>query len=477
MKKTMFRYSLMAALVCGLSMSFVACSDDDDDNNSSSEVLADEPTDEAVKAWSWVSVLTDESTQPTDWQNKSYTATIGEQSSNNPTARLIYVSDLNDAKTSFASIAGCKPEELSGKKTVSAGSYGSMTWNISAKGAQNIATVDVNCPLLKSLSQIIYCTEDQASDNASAITGNCYYRLGDVVEDEDGFYWVCVQPSFLGKKNKDSYWVNVFNADPETGKGENTGKTPGIPTKNIYSKYNKKYNDNTILLPTGLKMDRKQNYNFCNLIWALQRPDSYLDYANIEAIGLAGLPSKYHRETFLRMLQENWKDYHIYQKVFNLDEQEMESIKELNFFYYGYHWKVGSTAGVWIYNSKGYQRNYTGCLDDDDTLFEMKMMGYGFDVRRYASDPNQDAKCAAHNTNGMPPAKQFELGAGYWVLRVATGKQLDKNYDPYQKMAAVYDVYVFNTSFEFPYRIGPDVDVPTDQELAENEEDENEVYD
>ena len=66
--KKILNLLLMAAMVCGLSLAVTSCKDSDDDNNDGNgggdtEVLAGEPSDEAVKAWSWVSVLTDETTQ------------------------------------------------------------------------------------------------------------------------------------------------------------------------------------------------------------------------------------------------------------------------------------------------------------------------------------------------------------------------------------------------------------------------------
>ena len=151
MKKN-FYFLLMAVLVCGLSLSVTSCKDDDkNDSNGGddSELVEGGLSEEDAQAWSWISVLTDEATQESGWQKKSYDVTIGLQSDNDPGARLIIVSDLDDAKANFASLAGCEPEELNGPKTVSAGNYGSMTWNISEQGAPNIATVEVKSPLFK----------------------------------------------------------------------------------------------------------------------------------------------------------------------------------------------------------------------------------------------------------------------------------------------------------------------------------------
>jgi hypothetical protein len=177
------------------------------------------------------------------------------------------------------------------------------------------------------------------------------------------------------------------------------------------------------------------------------------------------------------LLGEKWDKYGIYEKIFNHSKDELQRLDRVYFFYNGYHWKVGTTAGVWIYESTGPKLNYTGSLKGDDTLFEMAKAGYGFDVRRYASDPKQDTKCASTSKSGMAPAKQFANGHGYWVIRVATGKQLDKNYEPYRDMGKVWDTFTFNiTGREFPYRYGAKAPTYTDKELAEIEEDENEVY-
>jgi hypothetical protein len=478
MMKKNFYFLLMAALVCGLSVT--SCKDDDkNDNNGGTDtgMVEDGISEEDAQAWSWVSIMTDETTQETGWQNKSYDVTIGQQSDNDQSARLIIVSNLDDAKANFSTIAGCAPEELNTTKTVSAGSYGSMTWNISEPSAPNIATVEVKSPLLKT-TKLIYCTEEQSPDNASNITGNCYYRLGDVIEDPDGFYWVCVQPSFLGKKFNDSYWVNIFNA-AESGRGVNTKKLPGIPSKFICSKYNKnkKYNNNTILLPTGLKENRQQTFNFCNLLWALLNTNYFFN----EVVGygfnvVAGLPAKYHGRTYFRLLGEKWDKYGIYEKIFNHSKKELERMDRVYFFYNGYHWKTGTTAGVWIYESTGPKLNYTGSVKDDDTLFEMVKAGYGFDVRRYASDPLQDKDCASTGKDGMPPAKQFNNQNdknvwGIWVMRVATGKQLDKKYNHYKPMNKMSNICNFNeTKFNVIYKTGEKATPVTDEQLAQDEE-------
>ena len=467
MKKNIFNYSLMAALMCGLSMGFVACSDDDN-NNVTNEVMNPEQTDEALDAWLWVSTLTDADEQTDNWQQKSYEITVGQQSTNTGD-RLVFVSDFADARKTFASWAGCDPDELKAAKTLKAGELATLNWQPAAAGAQNIAVVTIDSKkLLKGATRIVFCTEDQAGDNATAINGNCYYRLGDVVKDDEGFYWVCVQPSFLGKKNNDSYWLNVFNENPETNPSRVGDNVPAIPEKYIYSKYDKKYNGNTILLPTCLKTDRKQLFNFANFLWAVA--DSMGFSYDDTRKGLCGIDYKYHGHHYVMKVSKFWQEEKLFEAILNMSYEDFSKFKrQLHFFHHGYHWKVGSTAGVWMYTSDRLEDDYTGNMDTDDTLYEMKKSGegYGFNIHRYAGNPNVP-NIVSRLGDDRAPAYQFtpEFDNCYWVVRMATGKQLDKNYKPYKALDEnkFETVYSFNESMK--QEVGEGTDVIEDDDDA-----------
>ena len=64
MKRKVFNWMLMAALVCGLSLSVTSCKDDDDDNTSEQRNADADPLDtpEAQTAWRWLCALTDAQT-------------------------------------------------------------------------------------------------------------------------------------------------------------------------------------------------------------------------------------------------------------------------------------------------------------------------------------------------------------------------------------------------------------------------------
>lgn len=453
MKKSVLHLWLIAALLCGMSLIVTSCKDDDknDGNGNGSEndteIVDANDTPERQMAWLWLWSLTDAEALPDNWDQQQYEATIGEESRNYANTRVIFVRDMTDARSNFSAITGCDPNDLKSAKTFSAGDWGEMAWAPSPQGADHIATVQVNSSLMPRLERIIYCTPDQADVNATSIKGTCYYRLGDVIEDKDGYYWVCIRPSFSQNKADDSYWVNIFNADPTTGKGEKTGKTPGVPQDNIYSTYNKKYNGNAILLPTALKSNREHMYMLSNLIHALLFPEDYKEKVGTQGKGLCGFDYQYHGANYLRRVNQYWREHGIWEKLFNKSSAVMKDYTRLKFFYNGYHWKFGSTAGFWIYTStnRGYQSQYTGSIEDDDILFEMKKEGSGFDVRKFAHDPNYDTSTDGKvREENWAPKFQTSGGSGYWVVRFRTGQQIDKKYDPMKNMSGTYDIYRYN---------------------------------
>ncbi len=239
------------------------------------------------------------------------------------------------------------------------------------------------------------------------------------------------------------------------------------------------------MLPTGLKMDRKQNYNFANLVWALLIPEKYKKIVDKfdDRLGIAGLPAKFHGPTFVQNVRDDWERQGIFQKVFHMDVKSLQGLEHLNLFYYGYHWKVGSTAGVWIYHTLKYELKFFGSLDDDDTLFEMKKAGYGFDITRYTSNPlASKATITDSNDKLLAPAVQFDekTGTGYWVIRVATGRQLDTNkkYNPYQPINGVYNISNYNDRNKVA--VGEDTYLPDtefDFDDDDDDDDDNEIDD
>ena len=441
MKKLMNLW-LLAALVCGLSLSVTSCKDDDDDNTSEQRNADADPLDtpEAQTAWRWLCALTDAQTLESNWASKTYEPTIGVVSSQNELNRIVVVNDIDEARMNFGSFADVSPEELVSAKTVSQKGVGSLTWTPAAAGADNLATVDVQSSLLPRLRQIIYCTTDQVGKNFGSFNDVCYYRFGDVIRDNDGYYWVCVRPSHAPNKN-DSHWINFFNY--------RSGQP--IPAANIYSKYNKaeRYGGHTILLPTGMKATREHIFNLSNLMWAMKNPAAYRDIAaNNKAKGLGGFDYTWNGFNFITAVANYWeqttvnvdnKTMTLYEAVFGCKRSAFESLTKLNIFYKGYSWWTGNSPQLWCFKSSAYLplSQYSGKEKLDEVSFDITQGG--FDITAAAGNPEAVA------TPNLP--KQFtDDKQGYFLVRYKTGDQLTTNgsYSRYRQINGPNDVYRFN---------------------------------
>ena len=460
MKKTL-HFWLMALLIGGISMAVTSCKDDDKNNgNGNGEFVGPEagPTDteEAHMAARWLIALTDMDGFTDDWASKTYEPTIGEPSQTQATTRVVCVADLDYAKMNFSAITDIDESKLSTTQTQTIDGVGSLTWTPSAEGASNLAVVDVNTKLIPHLSRIVYCTKEQMGDNGG-YKGTAYYRFGDVIEDNQGYYWVCVKPAFgsgSGSQNE-SYWINVFNRDPTNGKGSN-GRVPLIPDNLIQKKYDNEYSGNTILFPYGTACDLDQVHLLSNLVWALLDPEAYHKTVGngTKAIGLGGYEYQYNGEKFLKRVAQQWKENHIWEKLFNRTYEQMKQFKKLNYYYYGYSWKygMGSRCQAWLHSTQKFSKD-KGSWSGDEVRYECYEPGSGFDIRRYCSDPDQNPKTASNGTgqNGYAPATQFTSSAGYWYVRCLPSAKLQKtssHASVYVNIKNMAEIYRYNASYK-----------------------------
>ena len=448
---------LMAAMVLSLSLSFTACSDDDDDNNGTEQRSDVDPldNDDSQTAFRWLCALANVDGLDANWKSKTYEPTVGVASENNEYTRIVVVETLDEAKVNFASFADKKVEELGSKVVVSGGAAGSMTWEPSKAGASNLAVVDVKSNILPHLQKIVYCTQDQVGQNGifgNDMKGTPYYRFGDVIQDPDGYYWVCVRPCFAANPDDktgykdtkgDSHWINIFNA-------AETGDNKAMPKDNIKDKWNNldKYKNQTILLPTGLAYDREHLFNLTQLIWALINPEKYQTFcSNNTNSALGGFPYTYNGENFLKSVAQYWneKDANnltIWQKLFNHTYEEMKELKQIDLFYNGYSWTIGNSGYCWRYTSKEYAKAYSGSASDDKE--EFNFVQNGFDITHFAQTPNSKplpwGSFSKNNTGNY----------GRWVVRYKRGDKLmtGGKFNYYAKITSstgnMTDVYRYN---------------------------------
>lgn len=437
-----FHFLLMATLAVGLSLNVTACSDDDDANaNEQPSELADPlDTEEARVAWRWLNILTNVETMTSNWASKTYEPTFGQASEHNALTRIVIVSDLDEARQQFANLADVEADELQGEKTISQRGVGTMTWTPSPAGAQNLAEVSVNIGIIPSLQKIVFCTQEQVGENGifwTNVDGTAWYRFGDVVRDKQGYYWVCVRPSFKQKDKGDSHWINIVNASYS---GMLNGEKVGLPKENIYDKYNdlEKYGHQTIILPTKLKYSREHIHNLSNLLWALLAPANYEQLTKASDKGLGGFKYDYHSRLFVERVARFWsRDYSgrtLWERLFNCTYDKLESLSQTEFIYKDYSWWFGNEATFWIYKSEGYEVKIHGSESGDKE--DIDVVNDGFDINHFLGDPDAEKK----------PYDQSVLKERRWVVRYKTGEQLCENgkYSPYTAINGCTEIYRYN---------------------------------
>ena len=440
MKKTL-NWMLMAAVVLGLSMSIASCKDDDNDKGNKEEQLAAD-NDLDNTAWRWLTKLAGLQEMPDNWEKNTYEPTVGNASENNALTRIVIVNDLDEARRKFADLTDAGIDEIGENYTVNDKGIGTMTWTVTGNDVPNLAEVTVNTKFIPHLQKIVYCTEEQTGENglfSTKVKGTCYYRIGDVIQDSEGYYWVCVCSSFQQHNKVESHWMNIFNASES---GNYNGKKVPIPEKNICADWNnkEKYDNKTLMLPTKLSYSREHMFNLCNIFFALKDPDNYIYWSDkYNKIGLGGFSNFYHGKQFIENLKFFWAKHHIWEKLFSYPEEEMMNFSTINLLYRGYSWKwLTTNPTVFIYSSSGYSTELFGSVSKDENVYEWKN---GFDVRLAANDPDADQSAKPNKIWGSGDNQK-----GMWVVRYKTGDDLctSGKYDRYKPIKGCTEVYCYN---------------------------------
>jgi hypothetical protein len=458
MRKNIFNWMLLTMLSLGLGMGVVSCKDDDDDDKQPSGQTADDDplaTEEAQVAWRWVSALTDAQSLTPDWSSKTFEPTIGVASTNNENTRIILVSDLDEAKQHFSDLADVDVNQLSAEYNVNKGGVGKMTWTPSKEGAANIAVVDVDTKLIPHLQRIVYCRQDQMGQNglfSDNVKGTAYYRFGDVIRDDDGYYWVCVRPSFAPNKG-DSHWMNVFN----------DASGSHIPPANLQKKWNGNWGENhpTIILPTELKYKREHIYNLSNLFWAMLNPEAYSQALLTSGTtkGLGGFEYNLNGKKFIQTVSDFWTEQYnsnyalskmtLWEWVFGLPRADLQRTTDVIFYYKGYSWGLfaGAEATLWRYSTQKYLPKIQGSESGDKIGYNMNE---GFDARHLSGDPDADKNAQPYRHYFTKDNGAYD-GTIYYLVRYKTGEQLstEGKYSPYENIKGCTDIFVFNKATNY----------------------------
>ena len=464
---------LMAALVCGLSMSVTSCKDDDINDGSDSGSPEEQLAEQSNEFWAVAGQLVGTTNATSDYADKTFEPIIGEPLPGNATVRRVVVNTLESAAERFESLVGLDEGTVNASTdsyTWKSDAVGTLTYTKSSDGT-SLATVDVSIKQVPGLRQIEFLTPEQMGTNAAEDNWrNCYYRFGDVIsrKTSEGIteYWVCVRPSFDPEGKKKSHWATL---------------SP-LPAKNI-AVYGKASNGKMYSMPTNLGQDDKQMENLAEMLFAIYDPVKWEQNIADNAGGMfsSGIEIfqdfdrnkiQFTSSDFWERVQKGWKETKVGdaedlwdavlgqpQKTF---EQDFESYG-LHLLYYGYKWKWSLFNDLTLY-----EQVFTTKGDGKKSnMHNMRKRTINHDVI-YKNHPERDivVNVAAQYTEKHPYLDNTSLHsqdgtqeffgsddpAPHFIFRFATGDELAKEsgaaYDKKTKMSGFEDVYVYNQKYQ-----------------------------
>ena len=439
MKKN-FYFLLMAALVCGLSLSVTSCKSDDDDNNSEGqqgqeEQAVDEP---AVIFWDVVSQLAGAGAITEDYQNKQFEPVIGDPSEDNELYRVVGTNDLATAASRFNQLIGEeKVDTNTTEYTWHNDAVGTLTYRQSTDG-KSWATVDVSIQQMQKLEKIIYREPSQGDANA-AFDGTAYYRFGDIIskpkidaeDDEDVELWICVRPCFGPEKKDHSHWVCIFD----------------LPSKNIW-KY-KASNGIQYALPTGLGKNEEHAQNFAEMLFAIYFPEDWeTNVKNNKKLPMFGDfdkgKLKYHSKYFWQRVQAQWRNNNVHEDIFGHKYNGVAAMKGmllsedgLNLLTKGKSWNTLSSNSPTLYRQRF--TNGTGKESNMHKGGEIKS------ISKEVIKSKIKLNCEQY-LDGWECSPFFGTSTRHYIIRYASGAELASNgkEDPKKPLKGVTDVYRYN---------------------------------
>ena len=449
MKKNVLNLWLLAALLCGLSLSVTSCKDDDDDNGPSAEEQAEQQAREQAEAfWGVVSHLTGADVITDDYQNKDFEPIIGEPSDDNPLHRIVGTNDMMTAAERFNNLVGEDVvDENTADYTWTNDAVGTLTYHKSQDG-KSWSTVDVSIKQVPSLERIIYASPQQTGDN-SEFDGTAYYRFGDIVsrsETKKGVThyeeWICVRPCFGPEGKEKSHWISI---------------SP-LPEANVWTYTGSNKID--YALPTGLDDNVEHAQNFAELLYAICFPKKWQQnvinnqdnkkmrmFHDFDKSRL-----KYHSHYFWQRVHYGWvKEHKVFEDLFGIDVAKMQEILEsedgLNLLTKGYSWW---TTGPFATNSpKLYRERFTNGQGIKSNMHEGgKIETVTKEVIKSMIQLNVNEQYTIDQPYWVDSAF-FGTKTPHYIIRHATGAQLSSTgkEDPKQPLAGVRPYWVYNLHY------------------------------
>ena len=454
MKKNVFNFWILIALVCGLSLSVTSCKDDDKDELSAEEQeqQAIEQQEKEMTAYSVLNYLANMSNAPSDFLSGSYEPTIGMADGGDAGTRIVNTNDMETAAMRFADIAGADIDEDTPSYTWNDDQLGTMTYTKTNDG-KSWATVDVNIKQIPGLQKIIYRSPEQG-DNNGEFEGTAYYRFGDIVRrivtSKDGSNnveeWICVRPAFGPEGKEKSHWVTI---------------SP-LSSDNVFTYTGS--NDIDYALPTLLGDNHEHSQNFAELLFAICNPNEWEqniinNQDNKKMLMFHDFHKdqlKYHTKFFWQRVQDGWvNEAKVFGNIFGLNKAQFQTMLKgedgLNLLTHGYSWSTTFSNKPTLYRYR-----FVNGTDKEVNMHKEPIKGgirYDFH-----SVTNEVIKAKIKlNVN-----EQYDVDHPYWVnpdffgteaphyiIRHATGAELssDGKEDPKQPLKGVYEHWVYNRHY------------------------------
>jgi hypothetical protein len=438
--KAKLNIMLMATLMLGLGIGITSCSDSDDDNKSSQDdnlirmKQALDPyeknTSQGMALLMLVSQLADVDSLPDNWKTATFEPMRGiVKDESQPFIRYSVVNGVNECRNLFQSLSGQNISKGTQTASWQHDGIGTMRFTVLDQ-SDCFATIDLDIKQMPHLTQLRLVPASAIGSNA--LKKASYYRIGDLIRDNDDRRWVCVRAAGYDSNDKEdkktTYWVTLkLNEDY------------GMMTKNIKTILGDDKHRVTHTLPTQLGgSDARPLQWFAELMWVLEHPEDYeknMGPGQPFEFGLGGLgtdrkadQNAYDPE-YVKKLAAKWKDGN--ERLWNtflpgsISRKDLFANNYLNIFYNGYSTEFfGSNVTLYLCRQGGNcfseQTLSQVTWDMDKTWGQRSIVKddniYWFDIREYSG--------AGHVTNGYAPQGIKDA----IVVVQATGKQINDSF-------------------------------------------------
>ncbi|MBQ7179750.1 MAG: hypothetical protein IJR87_00495 [Bacteroidaceae bacterium] len=414
----------MTTFIVGFGMTSVSCSDDNKDINKEDQQETLDPygkkTEAGIACYNLLCQLSAVGDSlPDNWKTQTFEPLDGSVLDvSQPFVRTIVVDDMEGALEYYD---GLTDKELTSARidTWTMTDVGSLTFTPLSQ-TDCFATIDVKVKQLPKLTQLRLVPSSAVPDNAG-FEGDPWYRLGDVIRDSEGSYWICVRPCF--QKVVQSYWISF----------------------NITSTCMPDYSKSGLLkqrIPYNLGNKKPANAYAAQLLSILSRLSEFQSkYGNKPfdgEKGFSGLPDEAMSNADIAKVVSNWDQKDIWNKVkpSGMTAAEFKACfsQNLKLIFNTAH-ILSANLNVDISQFSDAADFYRTGQNNTDASFDMR--SEIFDISSYAS-------------NGT--GNSSSIGSKALVIRYKDGKSLSntrlnmEGVSPTEPIEGTTDIYRFDAS-------------------------------